>query len=160
MQVLVVYDSKFGNTERIARTIANVLAERASVRLISAGEGPLDVEGIDVMVVGGPTHAHGISAALRAALDAVPREALKGINAAAFDTRFQLPRFLVGGAAIHVARRLRRRGAELVVSPQSFFVAKTEGPLLDGELERAAAWATLLLDRAGAPGGVPMPVVG
>ena len=68
-------------------------------------------------------------------------------RAAAFDTRFDKPAFLTGSAAKGIAKRLRQRGFELVAEPESFFVLGTEGPLKDGELERAAAWAVALGDQ-------------
>ena len=77
------------------------------------------------------------------------REWLKNLEgggaarAAAFDTRGDAKAALTGSAARGIARRLRRRGYE-VVGMESFLVDDTEGPLADGELERARAWANEL----------------
>jgi flavodoxin len=146
MDALVVYDSKFGNTKRIAQAIGDTLAERFAVQVIPAAEAaPLPTE-IDLLVIGGPTHAHGASAGMKALLDTIKRDSLAGIPAAAFDTRIRLPRWLSGSAAGVIAKRLAKAGCGLVVSPESFFVTRMgENPLLPGELERASAWARALL---------------
>jgi hypothetical protein len=97
-------------------------------------------DGLDLLVVGGPTHGYGTSARLRAWLGHL--EPASGINAVAFDTRYELPRVLTGSAARVIDGGLRQRGFRLVCRPESFFVARwAEGPLLPGE-ERAADWAS------------------
>jgi hypothetical protein len=70
---------------------------------------------------------------------------------ACFDTRFQKPRWMTGSAAHRMAASLRQMGVTLLVPPESFFVAGTEGPLLTGELGRAAVWTRTLLNRLEAP---------
>jgi len=72
---------------------------------------------------------------------------LKGIRAVVFDTRIPLEtikskafRFIVGYAAPAMAKVLQTKGAEVVGKPEGFFVLESEGPLAEGELERAAAW--------------------
>ena len=79
--------------------------------------------------------------ALRVFLDGMPRRALLGLPAAAFDTRYRMATWKSGSAARGIAGRLRRAGATLIMPPESFFVAGREGPLEQGELERAAQWA-------------------
>jgi flavodoxin len=143
MKTVIVYHSKFGNTEQIARAIAQELESVGPVQLVA--EGPLDLEGVDLFLAGGPTHAHGMSAELRERLD-LPHGSLDGVAAAAFDTRYHRARWLTGSAAGRIARHLRRAGANLVVPPESFFVVGGEGPLEDGEIERARSWAGALRD--------------
>jgi flavodoxin len=154
MNTLVVYDSKFGNTEQLARVIAVQLRQRGPVTLTTADKAQrTDLEAVDLLVVGGPTQGHGGSLALRGWL-----EGLKpghGVRAAAFDTRLAKPRWLTGSAAQVIARRLDGLGFDLVADPESFFVAHTEGPLLDGELDRAAGWADTLAGQLIARGDLP-----
>jgi flavodoxin len=141
MNALVLYDSKFGNTEQVARTIAAVLAEDQQVQVCAVSdirELPPDAE---LLVIGGPTHAHGLSQPLKAFLASLPSESLRGRSVATFDTRYRKPRWLTGSAAVTLAKRLGQSQARLVVEPTSFFVTAAEGPLADGELARAAAWA-------------------
>ena len=142
MKALVVYDSKFGNTERIARAIAETLGAGEPVRVLTASSATeQDLVGIDLLAVGGPTQAHGASPALRAFLDHLPPEAVQDVPAVTFDTRLTWPRILAGSAAVASAKRLRKKGARLVVPPESFLVTGGEGPLVEGELERAHSWA-------------------
>ncbi|HEX8861314.1 MAG TPA: flavodoxin domain-containing protein [Actinomycetes bacterium] len=143
MNTLVVYDSKFGNTERVARVIAERLQRHGAVELTTADRAPLTISrALDLVVVGGPTQGHGVSPALRTWLQAV--EPVDGVRAAAFDTRFAKPRWLTGSAGQVIARRLGRLGFRMVRDPESFFVAHTDGPLLDREPERATDWAATL----------------
>ena len=142
MHVLILCDSKFGNTEQVARAAQAALAATHTVELRTPEEGLADLSGVDLLLVGGPTHAHGASAPLRAVLRSLPRGSLAGIRAATFDTRFHMSRLLSGSAAAAAATLLRRAGARVVAPPESFFVTRTTPPALEeGELERAAAWA-------------------
>jgi hypothetical protein len=57
-------------------------------------------------------------------------------------------RFIVktgGYAARRIANRLKKCGGKLVVPPERFFVEGTEGPLKEGEVERAADWARRIM---------------
>ena len=161
MRSLVVYESSFGNTQRIAERIAAALAPEGEVELHTVGEPLPPLEEVDLLVVGGPTHVHGVSSrrsrqaaldqgaggeagiGVRGWIDALP-DGDRGPRAAAFDTRAHKPVLLVGSAARGIARRLRRRGYALAGEPESFFVAGTTGPLEDGELERAREWGRKL----------------
>lgn len=141
MSALVLYDSKFGNTERIARAIGRVLEAEFTVQVQSIAEQPTIPSDLDLLAVGGPTHAHGLSQPMHAFLEGLPNNVLGDIPVLAFDTRFRLHPLLSGRAAPKIARWLRRQGANLLVPPESFFVVRSEGhPLEPGEEERAAAW--------------------
>jgi Flavodoxin domain len=163
MNALVVYESMYGNTRAIAEAIAEGLggATVQSTREVADGSA-------DLLIVGGPTHMHGLttSASRRMAAEAVKedghgelepgatdapglrqwlRELPKahGARAATFDTRVDRSAALTGSAARGIARRVRRRGYNIVAS-ESYFVQDGEGPLEDGELERARAWGAEL----------------
>jgi hypothetical protein len=155
MRATVICESSFGNTHAIAEAVAEAL----DAEVLSAGD-PIVLEEVDLLVVGAPTHVHGLpgersrKAAVEQGGSAGPgvRKWLDDLphghsRAAAFDTRFDKPAFLTGSAAKGIAKRLRRRGFQLVAEPESFFVLGTEGPLKDGELERAAEWAVALRDQ-------------
>jgi flavodoxin len=152
MNALVLYDSKYGNTERVAEAIALALQEAVPTRLVSVedvGDCAEALRGVDLLVVGGPTQRHGISEPLKASLDCLSESALGGIRAAVFDTRVHGARLVTGSAAARLVKLLRHRGAWLVVPPESFIVGGTEGPLLEGELEHARAWAHVVLGAVG-----------
>lgn len=142
MKAAVVYDSKFGNTEKIARAIAASLAAYGTVELVFVDDlYRLNLAGLDLLVIGGPTHALGLSHTLHSALRALVRRGVKGLAVATFDTRFAIPRFFSGSAAAEAARMLRRAGCRIVAPPRSFLVRAGGGPLATGEEERAAEWA-------------------
>jgi len=146
MEALVIYDSRFGNTKRIAEAIGEALRHYGTAHVYSL-EKPLpeQVGSVDLLVIGGPTHAHGISARMRQFTDGVTPGVGSGMMAATFDTRLRWPTVLSGSAARTIARRLRRAGVNVCVDPESFFVTRDAHPELEpGELDRAAHWGKRL----------------
>jgi flavodoxin len=155
MANLVVYDSYFGNTEKIAQMIGSTLGEEVPVKR------PKDVNieilsNLELLVVGAPTRAFRPSDAIRVFLKKIPSEALSGVKVAAFDTRADIEsvgnpilkimvRFF-GYAAEPISNTLVKKGGRLVGEPAGFFILDTEGPLRDGELERAVDWASSIMD--------------
>ena len=148
MKALIVYDSIYGNTEKIARAIAETITPSDEVKVLRAGEAnPSELASIDLLIVGSPTHAGRPTPAIQDLLNKVPKLSLQGINVAAFDTR--IPTKLVrvfGYAAGRIAGNLKRKGGTLIASPEGFFVTGSKGPLKEGELERAAGWAKGILE--------------
>jgi flavodoxin len=159
MRVLVVHESMFGNTRDIARAVAEGLGSVAGVEveLAPVHEAGVDLDGIDLLVVGGPTHAFSMSRAstradaldkgadATAASDPGIREWIErleptpGTAVAAFDTRVRHPR--VPGSAARAARKhLRARGFKAVDPATTFWVDGMTGPLVEGEVDRARAW--------------------
>jgi flavodoxin len=158
MKVLVIYDSVFGNTEQIARAIGNALGGPEDVGILRASDSrPEQLKGLKLLVVGSPTRAFRPTGAVKQLLRRIPRAGLKGVRVAAFDTgistsdidssvgRFFVNRF--GYAARPISDMLRKKGGELAVPPEGFFVEGVEGPLKEGEIERAAACAEKIGDR-------------
>jgi len=153
MRILVLYDTSFGNTESVARAIATALAPRGSVEIHAVADAPsLDRATVDLLLVGGPTQRHGASEALGAWFQGLPRDALKDVPAATFDTRYRIAKLVSGSAAEAANRWLRRAGCRLIAPPESFFIERDAPPdgekrrhqlehLEAGELERAAEWA-------------------
>ena len=162
----------YGNTHAVAEAVAESLGPNVDVRAVhEAGGIPAD---LDLLVVGGPTHIHGLTTAMSRKMAVSPghedaasvepgatetrslREWLRdldarGVRAAAFDTRGDARAALTGSAARGIARRLRRRGCD-VLDSESFLVADAEGPLEDGELDRARRWGdSLASDRRVTP---------
>jgi flavodoxin len=161
VRVLVVFDSSYGNTERIARAIGAALSTQRTADVHNVVGEPVPVPAFfDLLIVGGPTQRHRVSPALSAWLEGIGRRALSGVPAAAFDTRYRMSAFLSGSAAGIIARKLERAGCRLVARPESFFVERDRPPsgqkrrhareqLEAGELERGAAWAVDLLRAVG-----------
>ena len=148
MESLVVYDSKFGNTKKVAEAVADGLRAHGAVRILGLNKVlPQKLGRVDLLLVGGPTQAHGMSAPLRQFLDALETRSAPGMLAATFDTRFRMPAIISGSAAKTIARKLRRAGVRMFVPPESFFVSQGVPELEEGETERAAAWAKDVADR-------------
>jgi len=147
MKALIVYDSVYGNTEKIARTVAEAITPSAEVKVLQAGEAnPSELESTDLLIVGSPTHAGRPTPPIQEFLNKVPKLS-QGINVAAFDTRSQTKLVRVFGyAAGRIANNLKKKGGNLIASPEGFFVTSTKGPLKEGELERAAGWAKGMLE--------------
>ena len=148
MKSLVVYESGYGNTERLARAITEALREHGEARVSPVG----GVSGLragetDLLVVGTPTQSHGLAEGMREILEGIPEGSLKGMRALAFDTRYRGPRLIRGSAAKDITSLLRHLGCRLLASPESFFVKGEEGPLEPGEEHRAQAWALRALGR-------------
>ena len=152
MNTLIIYDSQFGNTERLALLIADALSAYGPVRAVHIGQRePVELKEVDLLIVGSPTQKWGPTSAMRSFLESIPRESLRELTVAVFDTRYQQPRWMVGSAAYRMTRLLAMQGRTLLVPPECFFVKGMQGPLEEGELERAADWARLLGEKAKIP---------
>lgn len=150
-KALVVYESFFGNTGKIADAIAAGLSESCDTRCVTtAGFENSMLEGISILVAGSPTRGFQPAAGIKNFIKASKKPDLAGVRAAAFDTRIDLEaieskflRFVVhtgGYAAKKIARKLGKLSGQRHVPRQGFYVTGEEGPLRDGELERAEAW--------------------
>ena len=165
MNVVIVYESIFGNTRVIAEAVADGVREAdpgGQVAVVPVAEATPEKTGdAALVIVGGPTHMRGMSRAfgrekavedapdpgrvepgavglgIREWLDALPGAPREG-KAAAFDTRLPYP--LSGGAARPIAKGLRKHGYAVVASPAGFIVEEAHGPLKSGERDRAQAW--------------------
>lgn len=156
MQTVVIYDSRFGNTERIAEAIGRGIGMSSGVRVMStveaAGLSQALVPRPDLLLLGGPTQRRGPSPALRAFINAPPA-AMRGIPAACFDTRYRGPVLLMGSAASGAAKVLAEAGAAFVAPPESFFIVRKGSMELQrlepGEIERAEQWGREVATAAG-----------
>jgi len=154
MKALVIYDSVFGNTEKIARAIATELGADATLKKVSDASG-LNLSGYTHVLVGSPTRQFRATPATTDFIAGLPADSLKGIKVAAFDTRLDTRFTTMGCAGLFVAKMgfaaepiskaLVKKGGTLAVAPEWFIVLESEGPLKEGELERAAEWARLVV---------------
>ena len=149
MKSLVVYFSKFGNTQKIAEVIAEELGSAGPVRLISTNQlNTSDLEEVDLVVMGSPTHRMNLPEEVRPVFGSLPRRILRDMPVAAFDTSYKMSRWLTPfTAARKLASRLRKLGGKRVVPPETFHVEGREGPLYEGEIERARMWAASILEQ-------------
>ncbi|MGZ6296417.1 MAG: flavodoxin family protein [Candidatus Limnocylindrales bacterium] len=142
MDIVIVYASQYGNTERIARAMGSALEPRHAVHVVAAADARgLSGAGVDLLMVGAPTQIHGLRLLVRSFLGGLRSHGFAGVPAAAFDTRFQGPKGRTGAVSDVIAKRLAAVGCRLVVPAESLFVADMEGPLVEGEERRAWLWA-------------------
>jgi flavodoxin len=143
MNTLIIYDSLYGNTKRLAKAIGDAVT--GDLELASIGDTNLsELASFDLVIVGSPTQGGRPTQAMQEYLGRLP--SLDGVKVAAFDTRLTKKWMKVFGfAADKIADGLKARDGTLVVEPEGFAVEGKEGPLAAGELERAAAWGRSLL---------------
>ena len=156
MNSLVIYDSLYGNTEKIAQSIFHALQEHTEVIVKRVKEAtPALLAGCDLLVVGSPTQRFNPTPAMVDFLNSIRQNSLKGVKVAAFDTRLTWKEIektpplafferIFGFAASRITNALKKKGGVLVVEPQGFFVEGMEGSLSEGEVERAGEWARKL----------------
>lgn len=169
MRAVVVVESMFGNTRQVAEAIAEGLRPAVDTEVVDIGAAPEAIDpDVGLVVVGGPTHAFGMSrpASRAQALqeagtsgglpDVGMREWLEhlgpvgaGVVTATFDTRMKSR--WAGSAAASASKLLRRRGVQTLAPSHSFVVTDKSGPLAPGELDRARAWGVELAQLAGSP---------
>jgi len=164
MRAIVVYESIFGNTRSVAEAVAAGVQARIAADLVEVAHAPAVLPpDVVLLIVGGPTHVHGMTtpkSRADAAVQAGNRLVSRGsgirewldvlrpmgapVAAAAFDTRIDGPELLWGSAAKGTAKRLRELGFRLVGDPRSFLVDGPTGSLFDrlreGQLQAAEAW--------------------
>jgi len=173
MRAVIVYESLYGNTRQVAEAVRDGIRSAyatAHVDCLAVGQAdPRALDEVELLVVGGPTHARRMSTGLSRAMGAkamtaderamatkagaglrswfhgLPK-APAGARAAAFDTRGSTP--AVGGAAPGIVRRLRHLGYDVIEPPAGFHVDDLKGPIHDDELERARRWGAALADLA------------
>lgn len=169
MQALVIYESMFGNTRLVAEAIAEGITASGCPAATLSVSAPEDDRrsGVDLLVIGAPTHAHGLSTSSSRAeagewaadpdqhLTLEPHAGGRGVREwidetralpalfVAFDTRADMVRLFTGAASASIHRHLARRGLHELVPSESFLVS-THNLLTDGELDRATQWGVLI----------------
>lgn len=140
VDAVVVYDSRFGNTEEVARAVADGLGGARVI--VMHGLTPSEIRGADLVVMGTPNHRWGLSPAVTRALSWLRREDCKGMRCAAFEIRAR--RRLLRSTGKRLLRALRRRGMRPVARTAYFTVLGPAGPLGRDELGRARTWGAEL----------------
>jgi len=140
VKTLVVYDSVFGNTEKVAQAVAAVLPGTVKVARVG-GVSARDLGGADLLVLGSPTVGGRPTKPMQEFVQSIPQGVAKTVRLAAFDTRITM-KFAraFGYAAPRMADTLARKGSSLKLPPEGFIVKGRNGPLAEGELDRAADW--------------------
>ena len=147
METLIVYDSVYGNTEKIAKAISDAIP--GEVQMLRVGQVNVgDLETVDLLIIGSPTHGSLPTEAVQGLIENIGSPARAGAKVATFDTRLTwgfLRRW--GFAAPKMADTLKEKGWTLAVPPEGFFVkGLRKGPLKQGEADRAAGWAKEIVE--------------
>ena len=156
MKTVIIFDSFFGNTEKVAVSIKEKLEPSGEIilkRFSSAS--PVILENTDLLILGSPTRAFQPTKKSTEFIRKLPPNSLDGIKTTSFDTRINLKdvdskflRFMAGlfGYAAETLQKLMiKKGSTAAVNPEGFYVKGNEGPMADGELERASSWAASIL---------------
>jgi flavodoxin len=148
MKTMIVYDSTYGNTGIVARTLAKSIARHDRVKLVRVRDADYDMlRGVDMLIVGSPTQGGRPTARIQEFLDGLPE--LHGMDVAAFDTRFStrghgpmlaLVMKIVGYAAEKIDEALTEKGGTRVLPPRGFVVTGKRGPIRSGDLVAAVRW--------------------
>jgi flavodoxin len=151
MKTLIVYDSFFGNTEKVAKAINDSLSRTGETLMVQAHDfKPKYLNGLDLLITCSPTRAFSPSPSVKTFLRQLPSKSLTGIRVMAFDTRMCVAEIkskflhfcvrLFGYAAKPILNGMVKKGGVSIAEPEGFFVEASEGPLRDGEIERAVEW--------------------
>jgi flavodoxin I len=148
MKTLVVYDSMYGNTEKIAHAMVAALSGEVVIKSASAVMAG-DLEKVELFLIGSPTQAGRPLKPMLAFIDSFSETSVKGLKTGVFDTRVKSSfAKLFGYAAEKITTSLTRKGAKILLKPEGFIVKSSKGPLADGELERAMQWAKQAAEEA------------
>ncbi|MBN1619059.1 flavodoxin domain-containing protein [Candidatus Dojkabacteria bacterium] len=162
MKALVIYDSYFGNTEQISKKIHETISQKKNwecdiAKISSTSSSLLENTSLDLLIVGSPTRAFSPSDNTKHFLKHLRKGQLDHIKIAAFDTRADLEQVnskilnfmvgILGYAAKPINNKLVKAGAQSIIAPEGFTVKASEGPLSNGELERAEKWTLQILEK-------------
>ncbi len=148
MKILVLYDSKYGNTKQVAQEITDHLQDNVSIKQVSDCK-PEEFSEYQLVILGSPTHGAYASEPFKVFFEKLKTEHLQDVQFAVFDTRVTL--FLLrpfGYAAPKMAQLIHSLGGVVIGEPAGFIVSGGEGPLAEGELERSKQWALDLQETA------------
>ena len=151
MNIIIVYDSIYGNTENIARAIASGAgsSETTTIRKVTECE-PDELKSTGLLIIGSPTQGGKATIPIQEFLDKLIALNIKTINIAVFDTRLATRLVSIFGyAAGKITDYLKKNGITLISPPEGFLVKGSKGPLKEGEMERAAKWGKMLTEKAG-----------
>jgi flavodoxin len=165
MKVLIVYYSKYGNTRRIAESIADTARQSVSIRLISIDQlSTNELQGVDLVVIGSPTHYQAVPKNVRSFLKSLPKHSMRKKWVATFDTSLKMWSPIMLLTASHgLMSILRKLGGKRLLKPETFLVTAVDTPegdavnsdinmLMSGELRRAEDWARMIFDNLSAKG--------
>lgn len=149
MKTLIIFDSFFGNTEKIANAVSKHFKQEETSIIRIADFKPEHLKGVSTVIIGSPTRKFSPTELITKFINEHGSK-LAGLNCAAYDTRIDLDtiksglaKFFVskgGYAANTMAKKLTKLNANLLLPGEGFLVTGEQGPLKEGEIERAEEW--------------------
>ncbi len=156
MRVLTVYDSLFGNTEKIAFTINQKISSHHESYVIKADRiREEDTKNIDLVIIGSPTHGGRFTEPIKKFIGLLSANKTSTLRAITFDTSFPTKNMgffinhivpIFGNAAPKLSKKLQKNGIP-VIGSKIFYVLDKEGPLREGEIEKAEQWIEDMLNK-------------
>ncbi len=156
MRILILYDSLYGNTEKIALAIGDTTKLEHQTNIIKVDHNTtVDLQEVDLLILGSPTHGGRYTEPVKKFIDKLPKNVFVNLKVATFDTSFPTTNMgfflnnvakIFGNAAPRIAKSLAKKGLTIIDS-NIFYVLGKEGPLQEGEIERAKKWTDELLKK-------------
>lgn len=156
MRILILYDSLYGNTEKIAYAIGDATKPFHETSIIKVDKNTrFDLRDVQLLIIGSPTHGGQFTEPIKRFIDNSTQDSLIDLKVATFDTSFPTTNMgfflnklakIFGNAAPRIAKKFAKKGAT-VMDTKIFYVLGKEGPLQEGEIERAKKWGEELIKR-------------
>ena len=137
-KVIVVYESKYGNTKLVAETIVEGVKEVSGVEAVLNELKEVDLNrlfGFDAVLVGSPNHIGSATRGIRKFIDKLGNLNLQGKLVAVFDT-------YLGGDFEKAVKKMEKQigekvpGLKLPAPGLSIRVEGMKGPIVEGELPK------------------------
>ncbi|MFX1495128.1 MAG: flavodoxin domain-containing protein [Promethearchaeota archaeon] len=135
-KALILYDSVYGNTKKVAMSLSRGL-EAGGIYVDSNSIqdfNTIELKNYNLIGIGGPTHFHGASKAMKSFLSKVKHLKLENKQGFAFETKADFR--LAGSAAKRIIRYLRKMKIKIIHSTISGIVINKEGPLQENSLNK------------------------
>ena len=136
MKVAVLYESKYGNTKRVAEAIVEEMKRVGGMEVTPTALKGIDLDEIanyDLILLGGPTHFGGPTRGVGKLIDALGKLNMNGKSVAVFDT-YLGEDFEKGVRKMEEQIRAKAPGLKLLAHGLSIRVEGMKGPIVEGEL--------------------------
>ncbi|MHA2352841.1 MAG: flavodoxin family protein [Candidatus Thorarchaeota archaeon] len=138
MKVLVAFDTKYGNTETVAKKIVEGLKSAEDIEVTLSNMKKVDfkkLDGYDAMLMGCPTHFGGPTRGAKKFIDKLEKLDLKGKKVAVFDTYIKED-FEKSVKKMEERINEKTPGLQLLLPGLSIQVEDMKGPILEEELPK------------------------
>jgi len=139
VKVIVVYESKYGNTRVVAETIVEGMREVGGIETVLGEAKKVDLDDInnyDAILIGSPNHIGRPTRSVRNFIDKLGKLDLKEKWVAVFDT-------YLGEDFEKVVKKMEKRinekapGLKIIAPGLSIKVQGIKGPIVEGELPKS-----------------------